>query len=271
MALAGQQYFKSFLSQIGLENEDAATVNVHLVRTKVREFNDTCCEAARITCDANRHAEQRVVHAKQSLELFISWRSLINYGALQPAMLAPPSTAGSRDTRPASRRRRDRSRSRRTHRRRACHPRRRRSRSRRASRRSNSRVLQIGDTLRGIWRPDPENLPAGSRFGGEGGGGAPAGAPPDRSSSSTDGDLATTPCSEAPHFPRRDLSKLTDEKRLQYRFLYAAEAHCLQCLRHLVHQVDPLCVSCDKNAREWAESQAPVSVPLRRFFRKYGI
>ena len=79
------------------------------------------------------------------------------------------------------------------------------------------------------------------------------------------------PCCHAPHcddFDRRYFvgrsfgakkrkREMTKRKQMQYKFLFAAEAHCLQCLKFYAAQpgFDLHCRSCDVNARDWAESK----------------
>lgn len=78
------------------------------------------------------------------------------------------------------------------------------------------------------------------------------------------------PCRHAPHcddFDRRYVvgtcvggkrrkREVAPWKQTEYKFLFAAEAHCLQCMQFYAAQpgFDLHCRSCDLNAREWAES-----------------
>ena len=85
-----------------------------------------------------------------------------------------------------------------------------------------------------------------------------------------------TPCRNAPHckdfdehYPlghvtgRRRKKTITEDKRIEYKFLFAAEAHCLKCLKYYAAQpgFDVNCESCGKNARDWADSNTTYNIP----------
>ena len=65
-------------------------------------------------------------------------------------------------------------------------------------------------------------------------------------------------CDQAPHCAGFDHKHggLPTEKQLQYKFLYAAQGHCVACMRHYAQRpgFDKSCISCGKNARQWAQS-----------------
>ena len=80
-----------------------------------------------------------------------------------------------------------------------------------------------------------------------------------RSSRSPIGDhniVARTCCPLAPHCSNFDkkYGKKGEDKQLEYRYLYAAQAHCLRCMKYYFDQeaVNPRCRSENKNARDWA-------------------
>ena len=65
-------------------------------------------------------------------------------------------------------------------------------------------------------------------------------------------------CDQAPHCAEFDRKHggLPTEKQLQYKFLYAAQGHCVACMRAYAQRpgFDKSCISCGKNARQWAQS-----------------
>lgn len=58
--------------------------------------------------------------------------------------------------------------------------------------------------------------------------------------------------------------ELTEEREMEYKFLYAAEAHCLQCLQYYASQpgFDLSCTSSGKGAREWASAKNDGIFPI---------
>ena len=68
-------------------------------------------------------------------------------------------------------------------------------------------------------------------------------------------------CDKAPHAPNwrkqleRERLKNNSTKQIEYLFLYAAEMHCVECMRWYMekYHVDTDAVSCKMNARGWAE------------------
>ena len=72
---------------------------------------------------------------------------------------------------------------------------------------------------------------------------------------------AAAPCDEAPHCPkffRRHAKKQKNDpaRNEEYKFLYAAQAQCLQCLEYYttVPNFNLHCQSKEKNARQWAQA-----------------
>lgn len=87
-------------------------------------------------------------------------------------------------------------------------------------------------------------------------------------------------CSRAPHSKNWNKQLKTDRlknnatKQIQYLFLYAAEKHCVQCMRWYVenYHVDTEAISCAKNARGWAEeSGEPVPADVEVFLQSIGL
>ena len=85
-----------------------------------------------------------------------------------------------------------------------------------------------------------------------------------------------TLCRDAPHcddfdehYPlghgiaKKRKKAITEERRMEYKFLFAAEAHCLRCLNYYAAQpdFDVNCQSCGKNARGWADSNTTENIP----------
>ena len=69
------------------------------------------------------------------------------------------------------------------------------------------------------------------------------------------------PCSGAPHGPQPDTNhkkkrKMTPERQEEYEYLYAGQAHCLQCLKYFgsLANFNLKCVSSAKGVRQWAET-----------------
>ena len=93
---------------------------------------------------------------------------------------------------------------------------------------------------------------------------------------STDG--LRSPCDRQPHCANwrrhENDSKLGMEKKLQYLFLYAAEARSLTCMRRYVEvaHVDPGCRLCQKTARDWAAKTNKALPPdVEGFFQSHGL
>ena len=68
-------------------------------------------------------------------------------------------------------------------------------------------------------------------------------------------------CSAAPHGPELDTKhkkkqKMTPERQEEYEYLYAGQAHCLQCLNYFgsLANFDLNCVSSLKGVRQWAQT-----------------
>ena len=62
---------------------------------------------------------------------------------------------------------------------------------------------------------------------------------------------------------RKRKKTITENKRMECKFLFAAEAHCLKCLKYYAAQpdFDVNCESCGKGARGWAESNTTYNIP----------
>eukprot|EP00435_Cladocopium_sp_Y103_P033113 s392_g8.t1 len=72
---------------------------------------------------------------------------------------------------------------------------------------------------------------------------------------------AAAPCDEAPHCPKfsrrhAKMQKNDPARNEEYKFLYAAQAQCLQCLEYYttVPNFNLQCQSKEKNARQWAQA-----------------
>ena len=68
-------------------------------------------------------------------------------------------------------------------------------------------------------------------------------------------------CSAAPHCPEFDTKhkkkqKMTPERKEQYEYLYAGQAHCLQCLKYYrsLANFDLNCTSSSKGVSQWAQT-----------------
>ena len=68
-------------------------------------------------------------------------------------------------------------------------------------------------------------------------------------------------CSAAPHCPELDTKhkkkrKMTPERQEEYEYLYAGQAHCLQCLKYYrsLANFDLHCASSSKGVRQWAQT-----------------
>ena len=68
-------------------------------------------------------------------------------------------------------------------------------------------------------------------------------------------------CSAAPHCPELDTKhkkkrKMTPERQEEYEYLYAGQAHCLQCLKYYrsLANFDLHCTSSSKGVRQWAQT-----------------
>ena len=68
-------------------------------------------------------------------------------------------------------------------------------------------------------------------------------------------------CSAAPHCPEFDTKhkkkrKMTPERQEEYEYLYAGQAHCLQCLKYYrsLANFDLNCTSSSKGVRQWAQT-----------------
>ena len=100
-------------------------------------------------------------------------------------------------------------------------------------------------------------------------------APPSPSDEDSDSEGPTL-CRDAPHcndfdenYPlghgisKKRKKTITEERRMEYKFLFAAEAHCLRCLKYYAAQpdFDVNCESCGKNARGWADSNTTYNIP----------
>ena len=100
-------------------------------------------------------------------------------------------------------------------------------------------------------------------------------APPSPSDEDSDSE-DPTPCRDAPHckdfdekYPlelviwKKRKKTITEDRRMEYKFLFAAEAHCLRCLKYYAAQpdFDVNCESCGKNARDWADSNTTYNIP----------
>ena len=92
-------------------------------------------------------------------------------------------------------------------------------------------------------------------------------------SSESSGQRRSRPCDAAPHcadFEQKHGStkkrKVDPRRREEYQYLYAAQAHCLQCLEYYgaLSDFDLDCTSSGRNARQWAaidESSKPCLIP----------
>lgn len=69
--------------------------------------------------------------------------------------------------------------------------------------------------------------------------------------------VTRTCCPLAPHCDKfdRKYGRKNEKKQLEYRYLFAAQHHCLRCMQYYCDQedVNPHCKSENKNARDWAE------------------
>jgi len=68
-------------------------------------------------------------------------------------------------------------------------------------------------------------------------------------------------CSAAPHCPIFDTKhkkkqKMTPERKEEYEYLYAGQAHCLQCLKYYrsLANFDLNCTSSSKGVSQWAQT-----------------
>ena len=68
-------------------------------------------------------------------------------------------------------------------------------------------------------------------------------------------------CSAAPHCPEFDTKhkkkqKMTPERKEEYEYLYAGQAHCVQCLKYYrsLANFDLNCTSSSKGVRQWAQT-----------------
>lgn len=102
-----------------------------------------------------------------------------------------------------------------------------------------------------------------------------AGAAASSGAASTAASGIFAPCSGAPHCPRWESQHggLPEGKRMEYLFLYAADAHCLHCLQFYSTRVNIQCTSCRKNARAWAnQRKGQVMTPeLDAWFSSVGL
>ena len=87
-----------------------------------------------------------------------------------------------------------------------------------------------------------------------------------------------SPCPRQPHCANwrkhEDDAKLTVAKKMQYLYLYAAEARCITCMQCYVEtlDVDPRCTSCGKNAREWSSKLSRLlPQEIKDFFHRHGL
>ena len=79
-------------------------------------------------------------------------------------------------------------------------------------------------------------------------------------------------CSLAPHIDDFEAKhgSLDSRKKMEYMFLYAAQAHCLTCMEFYssIEGFNVKCVSCGKTARQWATTsrsrrrRQAVDIPL---------
>jgi len=87
-------------------------------------------------------------------------------------------------------------------------------------------------------------------------------------------------CGRAPHAKnwksqlKTDRLKNNSTKQIEYLFLYAAEKHCVECMQWYVekYHVDTDAISCQKNARGWAENSGePVPLDVEVFLQSIGL
>ena len=95
------------------------------------------------------------------------------------------------------------------------------------------------------------------------------------------------PCSKEPHCDDFDeryalgatmggkKRKLDEGRRMEYKFLFAAQDHCLRCLKYYASRpgLDIHCQSCGQNARGWAEAHTSRNIPkeLEAWLRENGM
>lgn len=100
--------------------------------------------------------------------------------------------------------------------------------------------------------------------------------PSERSPTSFSDESANdAPCSNEPHCKNwnKRHGDLTEERKLEYKFLYAASAGCVQCMQYYASlpdfKVD--CESSQMNARQWAEDADQLSPQVEDLLRRLGL
>ena len=125
---------------------------------------------------------------------------------------------------------------------------------------------RAGLAPRAKWKSDrqaPESPPASST-------------PSERSQTSFPDESADdAPCSDEPHCKnwKKRHGHLAEERQLEYKFLYAASAGCVQCMQCYASLPDfnVDCESTEMNAREWAEEADQLSPQMEGLLRRLGL
>lgn len=100
--------------------------------------------------------------------------------------------------------------------------------------------------------------------------------PSERSPTSFSNESANdAPCSNEPHCKNwnKRHGDLTEERKLEYKFLYAASAGCVQCMQYYASLPDfnVRCESSEMNARQWAEDADQLSPQVEDLLRRLGL